>query len=252
MNFTYKSYINLINLFQGNKYSIIFYDEYNQNNEQLIIRHDIDLDLRKAYEFAKLENHYNIKSTYFVMISSNFYNILNKESLEILLEILKLGHEIGLHFDETQYKIESENDFFKWVNYEKSILEKAINKKVKVFSSHRPSQFALHHMSFEKNSLINAYSNVYFEKIKYISDSRMKWRENVILLLESKEIKTFQLTIHPFWYSNIEQTIDEKFIDFFLEKENHLYSSLNNNISNFDQILSKRDIIKIYSKGINK
>ena len=44
----------------------------------MISRHDIDYSIEKAVELAALEAEENVKSTYFVLLSSEFYNLAAK------------------------------------------------------------------------------------------------------------------------------------------------------------------------------
>lgn len=75
MEFTFDSYERLLNLLGENGYKTADYRNWNQYDQCVILRHDVDTDLRKALEMAKLECQYGIKSTYFVLLTSNFYNL---------------------------------------------------------------------------------------------------------------------------------------------------------------------------------
>lgn len=110
MDFTYDGYIGLIDLLKSKGYIFSNYVNCHEFDKTIIMRHDVDMSLNKALEFAKLEYDNNIKSTYFVLISTNFYNVFSKESRDILNEIRALGHDIGLHFDEKKYNINNFKD----------------------------------------------------------------------------------------------------------------------------------------------
>mgnify|MGYP000565819137 CR=1 FL=1 len=64
MNFTYKSFIELINLLKVMNYQFTNYKEYKKVNKPVIFRHDIDNSLEKALEIARIEHDNKIKSTY--------------------------------------------------------------------------------------------------------------------------------------------------------------------------------------------
>ena len=110
INFTYKSFAELIALLRGSGYSFANFTNHDNVNKPVILRHDIDLSLGKALELARIEHENNVSATYFVLLSTDFYNIFSIKSNEILVKILGLNHEIGLHFDETRYGIESGNE----------------------------------------------------------------------------------------------------------------------------------------------
>ena len=65
-------------------------------NNQLIIRHDIDLDIDLALEIARIENSINAKSTYF-SVRSESYNLLSTENVEKVKKIKSRSHKISIH-----------------------------------------------------------------------------------------------------------------------------------------------------------
>ena len=103
MDFTYDAYVDLINGLREHGYSIADYHNCDSVLHPCILRHDIDNSLEKAVKFAKLEKKMAIKATYFVLITSDFYNVFSDKSIKLLHQIIDCGHEIGLHFDETAY-----------------------------------------------------------------------------------------------------------------------------------------------------
>ena len=54
----------------------------------VILRHDIDYSLDKAVALAELERELGVSSTYFVLLTSEFYNLLSKDNLS---KISKIG-----------------------------------------------------------------------------------------------------------------------------------------------------------------
>lgn len=104
MNFTYQAYATIILTIKKYNYIFTDYSTCDNHKKSVILRHDIDTSLDKAVQLAKLEAELGVKSTYFVLLSSEFYNVMAKESREKIKEIQTAGHEIGLHFDELNYK----------------------------------------------------------------------------------------------------------------------------------------------------
>ena len=72
----------------------------NSSDKDVILRHDVDASLEAALKMAELENKINVSSTYFILLSSEFYNPFTLESSKIIKKILKLGHKLGLHYNE--------------------------------------------------------------------------------------------------------------------------------------------------------
>lgn len=104
MEFTVEAYKHLIKALIENGYTITGYDNYEGYEKAAILRHDIDMDIQKALEMARLEFELGVRSTYYVLLSSDLYNALSKNSIAYLKEILSLGHWVGLHFDEKKYE----------------------------------------------------------------------------------------------------------------------------------------------------
>ena len=77
MEFTYASYKNMLHLLREEGYVITDYHECNSYHEEdiVILRHDIDCSIEKAVKMAELENGMGVCSTYFVLVSSEFYNV---------------------------------------------------------------------------------------------------------------------------------------------------------------------------------
>ncbi|EES62917.1 polysaccharide deacetylase family protein [Fusobacterium varium] len=246
MDFTYKAYKGMIEKLLDKNYEISDYKNYKEKKKVVILRHDIDTSLEKALRIAEIEKELNVYSTYFILLSTDFYNINSEKSLKIVKEIKRLGGKIGLHFDEKKYKINDQEDYIKYVNYELDILSSILNEKIDIVSMHRPSKEFLE-MDLEIPNVINSYQKVFFNKFKYISDSRMNWRENVEEIIEKNQYKALHILIHPFWYEENEKTMEEKLKIFLNGAIWERYNSLNENIRNFEEILSK-EILNDYQK----
>ena len=103
MQFTYKAYEKVIILLTEAGYQMTDYHEYNHMKYPCIIRHDVDFSSEKAARFAKWEKQLfekikGYKEIYFVLVTSDFYNIFSKKGRDLLKQIIENGHEIGLYF----------------------------------------------------------------------------------------------------------------------------------------------------------
>jgi hypothetical protein len=201
------------------------------------MRHDVDLSIEKALEMAILENKLNVSSTYFFLLTSDFYNISNISTKNTIRKIHQLGHNIGLHFDEKQYIINNVSDFTRELEKEKQIFQSILELEIHMFSNHRPSNFVLNGLADDYLTLKNAYSKTFFREMKYLSDSRMNWREDVDELINSKKNSRYQICIHPFWYSAEKYSIIQVFEIFISKSKEKLLRSLDNNIKDFHTIL---------------
>lgn len=183
-------------------YNFVLYNEV-LKNKSVILRHDIEFSIPIAFEMAKIENELGIKSTYFLQLHSEFYNPLDKDSYNIINNILKLGHDLGLHFDAHFWDVTNEEQLEKYLCFDKKILDAYFNIKLDVFSFHNTNKFIL---SCEKDkycNMINVYSKYFKEKIGYCSDSTGYWRfENLPERLKEAKDDYLQILIHDGMWQN--------------------------------------------------
>ena len=199
------------------------------------MRHDIDYDLRKAVDFAKIEKNEGIKSTYFVLLSSDFYNPASKSSYEALHEIAGYGHNIGLHFDETIYDYSRHNMEY-YIEKEAIILEKLSGLKINSFSLHRPNAITLE-SELSIPNFVNSYSRELFKNFKYLSDSRRRWREPVNDIIDSGEYNKLHILTHAFWYGEKDKDLKETIVKFIERASEDRCSYLKENITDLNSIL---------------
>lgn len=163
----------------------------------LILRHDVDYSLDRALALAEIEHEAGVRSTYFVMLASAYYNALSKRSRALMRRIVVLGHEIGLHWDSSTYP-EDEAGAAAHFRRELELLGDAAGVKIRSASQHIPTDnpaFDLEaHIEFE------AYSKRFMSRYRYVSDSCMLWRgESVLELLDSGGDLYF--LAHPLWWT---------------------------------------------------
>lgn len=103
MKFTYQAYRGLLSLLREGGYAFRDYHNYADTSRCVVLRHDIDNSLSQAVRLAELEAEEGVRSTWFVLLRTDFYNPASRNGLEKLRRIQSLGHEIGLHFDEASY-----------------------------------------------------------------------------------------------------------------------------------------------------
>lgn len=217
MDYTYTSYKGLMEKLRKHNYTPIrFCDVSDEIDRPAIIRHDVDMDLQQAAIMAELEHEIGIRSTYFVLLTSEYYNLLSGKNMESVRKILKFGHEIGLHFDIMAYdenlSIEGVGGALK---QEISCMESVLNRKIKSFSWHIPRKDLLGvHLGFtDEIGVFNAYDPYFYNGYKYVSDSMMRWREPVEEYIEKGMYERLQILTHPIWYHNAQDMTDVEILD---------------------------------------
>ena len=229
----------LIQSLTDHNYVFADYHHYEEHLRCVILRHDIDNSIEKSVKLAELEAQLGVKSTYFVLLTSDFYNPASKKSAEGLKRIQTLGHEIGLHFDEMAY--EKMDDVPSSIIREAKILSDIIGKPVTTVSMHRPSQQTLA-ADYQITGMINSYGKTFFNEFKYLSDSRRRWREPVIDIIKSAEYDRLHILTHAIWYNDVEEDIHDTIKAFVTSANKERYFQEKENIKDIESILDTSEI----------
>lgn len=191
-SFTLESYVQLLKYLKQ-KYKIVPVCKLSRKDTpHLILRHDIDYSLPASLKMAQIEKDLNIKSTYFVMLSSGLYNLLSENNIDIIQQISKLGHEIGLHYYPTQYRLYNRNPM-KTLEIEIELLEHLLGKKIYSIARHG-------HWDKDPFAGIKKYINAnhpYFRGNLFVHESGRAWTplQGLARLLNDPP-KRVQLLIH--------------------------------------------------------
>lgn len=210
MKFLYNQYRSILRLLREKGYSYADYSNYGDFDKSVILRHDVDFSPSKALKMAQIEKDAEVQATYFILLSTEFYNVFSKEVSEIIKQIISLGHNIGLHFDEKKYEVNDKESLEFYINKEKEILEKMLDIEIQAVSMHRPSKWVLEN-DLQFDNIINTYSQEFFKNFKYLSDSRMNWREPALKIIEEGSFNRLHILTHPFWYSDEDESMKENY-----------------------------------------
>ena len=243
MDFTYKSYEELIGMLRSHGYVIASYRDWQDHKRCAILRHDIDYDPQKALRIAQIEKEEGVRSTFFALLTSDFYNVHSERTYKVLRQICDLGHEIGLHFDEKRYgsKYRGGEFVIDAIAKEAKTMESAIGIKINSVSMHRPSQEILYE-DLELPEMINSYSKVFFEEFKYLSDSRRNWREPVEEIIKQEKFERLHILTHPFWYNEKQIDLGESIRGFVRNGNQDRYEILDSNFSDLGTVMGRQEV----------
>jgi len=197
LSFDRNGYRGIIDEAKQRGYSIVpFRHALRSPSPAMILRHDIDISLGHAVELAELETTQGVQSTYFVMLTCDYYNALSGVGRANLRRIVELGHEIGLHWDSSLYPTDPTRGAAIF-RREVEILSDAIGEEVVSASQHIPTDTPI----FDAENQIpnEAYSKVFRDRFRYVSDSSMRWREHTPLDLFNMGVDVHFLA-HPVWW----------------------------------------------------
>jgi hypothetical protein len=108
--FTWSQYKELLNKLKQDKFIVLPLDEMRNtiNASKVVVglRHDIDMNPFKALEMSNIEKSYGIRSTFFILATSEYYGhfntsgvVRNKGMEQLYEELFNNGAEIGIHND---------------------------------------------------------------------------------------------------------------------------------------------------------
>ncbi|GFZ33521.1 hypothetical protein CSC2_40470 [Clostridium zeae] len=202
--FTYKEYELLIELMKQVNIIYTFKTLPENPSSGIILRHDIDFDIDTAYTLSTIEEQKDVRSTYFVLISSELYNTNSSKNRKLLHSMHDKGFEIGLHFDPLVYGNLDDEKMQVNMKNECNILENIINDKVHSVSLHRPSIYNVYPVF---QGYKNAYSEEFFNSELYISDSCKDFRgKDIFEFIKKGKENLIQVLLHPIHFGKIEAT----------------------------------------------
>lgn len=243
VKFTYEAYIELLKLLMANGYQFTGYRNWKTAEKSVILRHDVDMCLEKAVRMSEIEKELiGGGSTYFVLLTSDFYNVYSKASRRCIREIIQNGGRIGLHFDEMQYEASDEEALKERILEELETLSNVVGMRVDAVSMHRPSQQILS-SNIDIPEVVNSYAPCYFKQMKYLSDSRRHWREEVDRIISAAEYPHLHILTHPFWYMDGEEkSLHWTLREAVLGASVKYYDCLNENFRDLESELTRKEI----------
>lgn len=201
MIFTYKKWNELCEKLDANGlHSITARQVDSKLDRYIVLKHDVETDINKALDIAKIENKYGHCGSYYVQAY-----LLNKDSnIDMLKEIQSMGHEVSYHYDVMD---SSKGDL------EKAILEFEAN--MQLFENN----------GFELQTLCQ-HGNPVIERIGYTSNRDF---------FRSKKVQSLYPNICDIMvnYKDVHQTEYLYYSDAG-KKIKHIYDPINNDIVNSD------------------
>jgi peptidoglycan/xylan/chitin deacetylase (PgdA/CDA1 family) len=197
MDFTYSVYRELLTALKEGGRPVVPFRDVPVEGPWAILRHDVDFSLEQAVRIAEVDADCGVRATFFIMYSSRYYSPFSPEHQEILGRILDLGHEIGLHFDATDFDAMPTEEARGHLRAEAELLGRRLGTSVSAVAQHKPGNRFRH---LAPDGFADAYSSRFFAEIGYISDSRGRFREPDPLGFVRSHPR-LQLLIHAEWWS---------------------------------------------------
>lgn len=224
-DFTVDKLRHLLESFKGSGYIITSFEEYLKSPKEkvLILRHDVDKLPLNSLATAKMQAELGVKGTYYFRVTSGSYQP------KIIKEIVKLGHEIGYHYEDltiTKGNVEKAYAHFKeWLAKFRTFYPvKTICMHGSPMTKWDNKDLWKQYNYKELEIVGEPYFDIDFEKMLYITDTGRRWdgdkvsvrdkvksqlthsfkkTEDIINSIELGEISgPVMLTLHPQRWNN--------------------------------------------------
>jgi len=168
-------YVDMVARFHGLGYACATFGAFSPALRHLILRHDVDRNIEASVTVARLEQARGWRSTFFVMLRNDTYDLAASSGRAALRAIAACGHDIGLHFDPTVY--DAAADLEAMVAAECAALEQLLGKPVLYIAPHQPGKRCPEWLGWDHAPAgrIQAYHPRYFREAGYVSDSGGAW-----------------------------------------------------------------------------
>jgi hypothetical protein len=166
-------------------------------------RHDVDLSVHRALKLAEIEARLGVKSTYFFLLHSEFYNLLETQVTRRARAIVELGHSAALHFHPGYYRhCNSLASLTPKLQWERRLLEDVIDTSISAFSLHDPTRNLLRLFTRRNiGGMINVYGASLRRRYEYCSDSNGYWRhKRLIDVIQSSTHTNLHVLTHAEWW----------------------------------------------------
>lgn len=187
------------------KWTMVPFTQLRASGRICLWRHDIDFSPHRALRLATIESEEGLRATYYVLLHSQFYSVLEREVRQVIRAIAALGHAIGLHFDPTFYDDRELQDggLEERLAEESALLQRITGAEVKTFSYHNTQLIPAAFRSDAEYiaGMVNAGAAYIREHFGYCSDSNGYWKYGRLRdVLASGEFERLHVLTHPDWW----------------------------------------------------
>ncbi|MCA0990015.1 hypothetical protein [Pseudalkalibacillus hwajinpoensis] len=224
--FSYKEYCDIISRLNQQHEIIDFSEVTEKSNHFAIIRHDVEFSVERAFKLAELEKSLGIKTSYLFQTRNNAYNLFSTKNINLIREINKMDHKIGIHVHLGMLSCISK--IREYISNDIEIMESLLEIPIDRYSFHRPSKKILRE-KLNIDGKINTYDSLFFDlkeseqgfdnvRVKYYSDSRHGWEYGYPDLDGLKKYSKIQLLTHPYSWTSVGYKNSDNFTSLKREK----------------------------------
>lgn len=220
------------------------YTEASANRPFVVLRHDIEFSIGRAYKMHLIDTELGIRSSYFAQLTNNAYNVFSRENRDMLREMHANGQHIGLHYHwDPSDRLDT---LATSIRRQADVMSGLLGFEIDRFSFHRPNNQVLANY-FEVPGLLNTYHPMFFTyvenasaqssvRVKYLADSMHRWKygyPNLETLMEHSQV---QVLMHPYSWTETGHNNLENFRSLVNEKQEELLETLDSECMHFAEV----------------
>lgn len=175
-DFTVSQYEQLLEHLMRANFAFQRFDEYIEQplDRVVMLRHDVDARNQNSLRFAQIQHALGIRGTYyFRMVKGSF-------DRRIMEEMLRLGHEIGYHYEDMDF---ANGDPIKAIEFfEKHLAQLREVAPIRTLCMHGSPRSAYdnkdiwNHIRYQDYHLIGEpYYDINFNEVFYLTDTGRRW-----------------------------------------------------------------------------
>lgn len=199
-SYTRAAFAALLEELLESRYEFALFDHVPDVPRVCLLRHDVDADLGAAVELGRIENRLGVRATYFCMLRSALYNVFGRGNVELVEELVSLGHAVGLHYD-VGFDPPAGRTHEEAIAAEAAALRDLLVTPVRAVSFHQPASNP-RTAEITTPGLVSAYDLAGFE---YFADANMDVEfERLRDVIKDGTSPRIQVLVHPIWWANDE------------------------------------------------
>ena len=207
----------------------------------VIMRHDVEFSVDRAYALSELELSHGFTSTFFFQWTNNAYNILSRKNRDMILKMHERGQKIGLHY--AVNGLTDMEQIRRQILLEIRVLNEMMGFPIDEFSIHRPSGSILKE-NIKLPAVRNAYQDDFFTyaetitpetplKVKYISDAQHRWNYGMPDRETIERYDKVQILTHPYSWTETGYDNLHNFRTLIEERREELIETINGECKHF-------------------
>lgn len=239
--FSYREYRKIVEIVKESGRSCNFSQALDRERF-IIMRHDVEFSVERAFALSRLEDEMDFTSTYFFQLTNNSYNLLSRQNQAMLRQMKENGHVIGLHY--ATNGMTDMGQIREQIQKEIRVMSEMLEMEITAFSVHRPTKDILRE-NIKLPGVLNAYQDSFFTfaeqvtqdtplEVRYFSDAQHRWNYGLVPDRETIEkYDKVQILTHPYSWTAAGHENEENFRTLIAEHRDTFVETIGQECNHF-------------------